>query len=372
MRVGILSAPQFVNTGYGVQCALLLRVLKALGHECAVFSVTGLQYGSIMADDVPIYPALFAEMGNDLACHARHFGADVVVAITDLWTMDLDAWEGQKLIAWFPVDHSPLSPMLAVRIPRVEKALVYSRFGQEVCAAAGLDVSYLPCMVDTATFHPIDRAAARQALDWPHDRYIVGMVAANAGRPSRKAFFEHLRAFKRFQDRHPAALLYLHTFANAGGEVKGENILGMLQALGLKVDVDVLFPDQYHYLIGLPPGHMALCYNGVDVLLACATGEGFCVPLVESQACGTPVVCGSWTSMSELCFAGWLVPHDDDDILWGDLMGFKVRPKVSAIVEALEQAYQERGDSSLRARARQGAQAYDVRAIAPMWRGVLS
>jgi glycosyltransferase involved in cell wall biosynthesis len=110
----------------------------------------------------------------------------------------------------------------------------------------------------------------------------------------------------------------------------------------------------------------------MDVLLACGTGEGFCVPLIEAQSCGTSVVCGDWTSMSELVFAGWVAPRATatvygktitDDDLWGQLEGCKVYPRVSAIVAGLEAAYRARGEMSLREQARAGGCVFDARHV---------
>lgn len=381
MRIGVLGPAPFVGSGYGVQVANLLRILRAQGHEAACFALAGLEHGAIEWEGHVVYPKLFHEMGQDLACHARHFRADVVIAVMDAWLLELDAWEGVQLIPWFPVDHAPLSPHIAARLARLRHAAVYSRFGQRECERAGYVADYIPCMVDCEMFHPIDRSEARAALGWPQDRYIVGMVVANAGAPSRKAFYQQLRAFKLFQGQHPDALLYLHTFANAGGEIAGEHLIEMCKHLGLVVDQDVMFVDQYHYLLGLPPAHLALCYNAMDVLMGVSTGEGFNVPLIEAQACGTPVITGDWTSMSELCFAGWLVPRATaevygtlmtDDDAWGQLAGCKVVPRTSAIVESLETAYQERSDPFLRGRARTYAMDFDVRRVAnDYWRSFL-
>jgi hypothetical protein len=39
--------------------------------------------------------------------------------------------------------------------------------------------------------------------------------------------------------------------------------------------------------------------------LAPSHGEGFCVPLIEAQACGTPVIASDFSAQSELVGAGW-------------------------------------------------------------------
>ena len=50
---------------------------------------------------------------------------------------------------------------------------------------------------------------------FPKDAFVVGMVAANKGAPSRKAFSQALLAFSRFAKAHDNAFLYLHTVLDA-------------------------------------------------------------------------------------------------------------------------------------------------------------
>lgn len=389
MRIGLLGPAKWWHTGYSVQVFYLSQLLKAQGHEVASFAFTGLHGSPIISDGLLTYPKLFHLTGQDMAMHARHFGADCVIAVMDAWNLDIPKWEEIPVIPWFPVDHEPLGPAIAHRLGQVKRAAVYSQHGLQQCQDAGFtNVSYIPCMVDAETYRPHPKAEARAALGWPQDKFMVGMVAANVSVPSRKAFYQQFKAFSLFHEEHPDSLLYVHTFANAGMEQEGESLLGICKRLGLEVGRSIIFCDQYQYLLGFPPSHLAACYNGMDVLMACAMGEGFCVPLIEAQSCGTPVICGDWTSMGELCFAGWKVPRlkaevygreIDDDCVWGQLEGFKVYPRVSAIVECLERAYcsvhcarQEGDTTDLRQQARLSALPFDVRAVAAShWRPFL-
>ena len=382
MRIGILGPSAWWHTGYSVQIGYLLKLLKAQGHDVASFAFTGLHGSPLFSDGFLTYPKLFHKTGQDMAMHARHFGADLVVSVMDIWNLEVGAWGDIPLVPWFPVDHEPLSPAIAHRLDQLSHAAVYSKHGLAQCQVAGYEnVTYIPCMVDTVIYAPHDRAEARTALGWPKDRFVVGMVAANVSVPSRKAFYQQFRAFALFHEEHPDSLLYVHSFANAGMEQDGESLLGICRHLGLEVGKDILFCDQYQYLLGFSPVHMAAVYNSMDVLLACATGEGFCVPLVEAQACGTPVICGGWTSMPELCGAGWRVERlcsevygrpIEDDLMWGQLEGCKVYPRVSAIVEKLEAAYQARECPATRDDARSFALPFDVRAVAEThWRPFL-
>jgi len=56
--------------------------------------------------------------------------------------------------------------------------------------------------------------------------------------------------------------------------------------------------------IGIPPETMADLYRSFDVLLGPSMGEGFDLPSVECQACGTPVITQDCTAMTEHTFLG--------------------------------------------------------------------
>src|SRR5690606_25909845 len=143
----------------------------------------------------------------------------------------------------------------------------------------------------------------RRQLGWDERPFIAMMNAANKGDPSRKGFREVLQAWRIFMEKRPAgsAMLYLHT--DAFGR-SGVPLLELAEQLGIADSVQ--FPDAYRYAIGtIPAGELALMYNSADVLLNPSMGEGFGVPLIEAQACGTPVIVTDFSAMRELCFAGW-------------------------------------------------------------------
>jgi glycosyltransferase involved in cell wall biosynthesis len=86
-------------------------------------------------------------------------------------------------------------------------------------------------------------------------------------------------------------------------------------------------------------------------------GEGFGVPTIEAQACGTRVIGSSWAAtpdlLSDEC---WMVPGnpvwDDSQRAWWQT------PQVSAIVQALDEAYDKGKTKS--ADAVRNAKRYDV------------
>jgi hypothetical protein len=82
--------------------------------------------------------------------------------------------------------------------------------------ARPLDPLYCPHGIDTDTYQPHDRNTVREQVGLEEDAFLVGMVAANKGRPSRKSFSQAFQAFRKFAESHDNAYLYLHTMVNPG------------------------------------------------------------------------------------------------------------------------------------------------------------
>ena len=168
------------------------------------------------------------------------------------------------------------------------------------------------------------------------DRFVVGMNAANkaAGLLHRKAFGENLMAFSIFCKKHPEAILYLHTDPISP---HGWNLIALAETLGIHKD-NLLLVDPITYRYGIEQQELAGLYSAMDVLLATSYGEGFGVPTIEAQACGTPVIVSDFAASTELVGEGWLVGGQP---LWDDTQKayFNI-PAVPQIVDALENAYQ--------------------------------
>jgi glycosyltransferase involved in cell wall biosynthesis len=251
--------------------------------------------------------------------------------------------------------------------------IVYSQFGKRMCENAGLEVAYVPHMVDTAHYAPGDQAAARARLGWPEDAFIAVMVAANKGFPARKNFCEQLDGFKALTERHADALLYLHTTDGEPNTYGGVNLRSYVRRAGLEGRVS--FPDQYAVRMGMGTDYLRDVYQGADVLLSVSAGEGFGVPIVEAQSCGTPVIVGNWTAMAELCGAGWTIGKHEAHEVWTPQEASQWVPMPGAVTEALELAYHAKGGRlamRLANRAREFAMQYDADHVAETyWRPTL-
>ncbi len=361
------NAP-WATTGYGAQTALMAPRLVG-GHDLAISAFYGLEGARLRFGDINVLPGLGRTYGNELIqAHANaHFGGDlrggIVLSLMDVWVLDTRIWSTMNVAAWVPVDHDPAPPNV-LRFFRETGAipLAMSEFGMEQLAE--FNPIYVPHGVDTSVYKPHDQAEARKAVGLPGDAFVVGMVAANKGNPSRKCFEEAIRAFAALRRRHDDAVLYLHTEIH--GQEAGVNLPALIQAVGLP-EGSYCFTDQTRYQFDpIPPSLMAKVYSGLDVLLNPAAGEGFGIPVLEAQACGTPAIVTDFSAMREVCGAGWKVKYDQT---FTPQLSWQARPDIADIAEALDDAYRlpAAGRRALSERAVSHAATYDADLVAEQY-----
>ncbi len=374
MRISWLSNAPWACTGYGAQLKLVLPHLKNLGHEQSVQAFYGHAGSPIDYNGVTIYGATAHPFGMDVVrAHANNFKADFVISNMDSWVIDPETFFEQKWVAWFPVDSDPIPPGVLKKVSQAYHRIVWTEFAKKQMENTGLDYDYIPYGIDADMFHPGDKTKAREIAHMPQDKFIVGMVAMNKGYPPRKAFYQNIEAFKTLHDKHADSMLYLHTLDGSRPNGEAIDLMGFCKSLGLKIGEDVIFADQYSYILGYPEQAMVTLYNCFDVHLLVSMGEGFGMPQVEAQACGVPVICGDWTAMSELCFSGWKVEKKDATKLFTLQDTYQYLPRADAIADKLEQAYRMRGNTDYSKRARDGAMKYEINSVVrKYWEPVLN
>jgi len=106
------------------------------------------------------------------------------------------------------------------------------------------------------------------------------------------------------------------------------------------------------------------------VLLNPAMGEGFGVPIVEAQACGTPAIAGDWTAMSEVTRTGHLIPKERAARYpMAGYGGDMFLPQPEAILDALLEAREWRHDP---AEVAAGVAEYEIQTVwRDQWKPVL-
>jgi glycosyltransferase involved in cell wall biosynthesis len=349
----IASNSPYTPTGYGVQAGHLVEGLLSDGHEVAALSNYGLE-GSLTtlqtpAGTIPHYPrGLTLYSGDVLKMHHDHFVAgrkqpNKIITLYDAWVyLEQPGLEDAEFWSWTPVDHITIPPkVLAWAMKPNVKTIAMSPFGQQQFKQHGIEATYIPHSVDTKVYKPAkenERLTLRRLLGLDDEAFLVGMVAANKANGSihRKAFAENLLAFALFRKENPNSYLYIHT--QPGRQYGGFDLTNLMRAVGLPTD-SVIFPDSQKLIYGYSAKEMATLYSAFDVLLHASYGEGFGVPAIEAQACGTRVIGAGWSATPDiLSEESWTV---DGQPFWDEAqLSFYRIPLIPSLIVALQKAHE--------------------------------
>ena len=376
MRILWVSDAPWSTSGYGVQTALAVPRLIGLGHEVAALCTWGLGGATIEWQGIKTYPGGADPFANDVINASAHdWKADIVITLKDSFVFRPDAFRGLRWCPMVPVDHEPLTPQISEILRHAFAPIAYARHGEQSLFAAGFDPLYAPHAYDPAVYYPGDKREAREKLGIPMDRFLVGTVAVNRGGiPSRKAWPQNIEAFARFAASNPDAVYLTHTYVGTDGAEGSVNLPFYASRYG--VPDRVLFPDQQQFKAGFATDYLRTYYQAIDVLLATSIGEGFGVPTLEAQACGTPVVVSGWCASEELCFAGEIVTRDEAIRMPDSQMTDVYIPQPAAIADKLQRVADRLRDpaqaDAMRTQALARAEAYQIDAVAQTyWRPLL-
>ena len=340
-RVLIWSNAPWVPSGYGQQSAALIESLVELDYHVAFLASYGQESGAVDWGEhrIKVYPRGFQRpWGEDILPHVLNAEKpDVVLTLCNEWALNARYWKWMrkqfdfKLLCWCPVERQPLPSAVSEWFAETEATPVpMTEFGYRELLKAGLDpMRPMPHTLNLEEFRPGE--ADRSVFSIDDDVFVASMVAANKGHHKvRKSFPQVFIAWKQFLRDYPDAVLLLHSAATS--LFSGPDLGRLWRMLGIPDRNVRVTPPVMQYL---SPGddQLANIYRSSDVLLMPSMGEGFGLPAIEAQACGTPVVTNAWTAQPELTFNGELV----DGILdWDEKQqGWLMLPDPRNILSAL-------------------------------------
>lgn len=245
-----------------------------------------------------------------------NYGADP--SLTDLAKLlrseYVEKWGYFAIDAWGTRPDYALTEYLAETVAGYDRVLAYTEFGHKVLqssiATSAQDrvreIDWLPHGIETATFAPRLQSAARMAWHVPgtptaantnRRRIVIGCVMTNQPRKDFGLLFSMIRALRVNHPQYDVVWL-LHT-----------------NDLTMHWDIRALMSDfecesgevrvTYHEATDEA---MSYFYSACDFTVLPTLGEGFGYPIVESLACGVPVLTGNYAAASELVLdRDWLI-----------------------------------------------------------------
>lgn len=188
----------------------------------------------------------------------------------------------------------------ALTLPRADRVVAVARSARDIVVGEGVPdarVVIIPNAVDRRDIDtPLDRAAARERLGLPADRFVACVV----GRLSHeKGQDVALEALARARAQGARVLL-----AFAGDGPDREKLDAMTERLGLREDVRFL-------------GHqkaVGVVYRASDMMVMPSRSEAMPNALLESMTLGVPAVAtrvGGVPEVAEDGVSAWIVPPED-------------------------------------------------------------
>ncbi len=213
MKVILHSNAPWSPSGYGQQVSLLAPRL-ARHADLTLSAFHGLQGAPIQWEGLDVLPSVGGTYGDEsILGHAESvFGRHARRARDDPARRPRDRRAGLEGSSTSPAGCPSITTPCrracgAFLATTAAIPVAMSRFGHE--QLAGFDALYVPHGIDLTRFS--SRAGARARTGLPESAFVVGAVAMNKGVPSRKSLPQIIEAFALFRQRHPEALLYLHT-----------------------------------------------------------------------------------------------------------------------------------------------------------------
>lgn len=204
-----------------------------------------------------------------------------------------------QLWGYFPVDAAGpsghLGPLARATIAAYDRVIAYGRYGARVI---GTD-QWAPHGIDTSIFKPTSRNKGREMLNslaggkWQccEDDILIGTVATNHPRKDWGLTAAILSQLKQRYGKRLKGWWHTDT-AMAFDRPYAYNMAALCEDFGIAGDVLVVEQEW-------SDRQLASAYAACNVTIAPGM-EGFGYPLVESMACGTPVVTGTGHGGSEL------------------------------------------------------------------------
>jgi len=200
--------------------------------------------------------------------------------------------------------HNQYGPTTSAILRGVDRRLYYSKWGTDIAKNSNIEEAdgywrYCGHGIDTVKWSPAPPELVRKARTdigvGPND-LLLGCVATNTRRKLMPLLFE-----SAYLLRHQIGASRLKLWINTDVAIREYNLNELAECFGFRMGTDLLITSTN---AKRPDEWLAMMYSACDLTTLPTAGEGFGYPVVESLACGTPCVTGTFGAQAEF-LAGW-------------------------------------------------------------------
>lgn len=192
---------------------------------------------------------------------------------------------------------------------RAEHMICVADSLRQLAVSLGADASKFSVVgngVDTDKFSPISQVTAREQLGIPAQTKVLITVG---GLVKRKGFHRVIACLPELLKSYPDLVYLVVGGASAEGNNEAE-LKQQVKSLGLEQQVRFLGP--------LAPAQLSVPLSAADAFVLATANEGWANVILESMACGTPVIATDVGGNKEVINdtqLGEIVPFDDHQAL---------------------------------------------------------
>ena len=323
MKILWIGPSMFVKSGYGKITYNVCTRLRDKGFD--IVTVGGQHVLSpVTINGILCLPKYKDNYFSDvLDYYVKKYNIDVMINIYDFWVMKHIQYVGIPYINYL----CNIDAKLNIHSIDEYYSMLYmsdmlwscSHFAVNELNGVGLKSHYVPLGVNTDIYKPdIEyRKRGRRMFNIPDDSFVFCFVGANIS--ERKDIPSLIDVFSRFVNEvdKKSYLLLWTNIDMVPGECYDIKLLCKIYG----VDKNVIVPYFNPMIEPITERDMSIIYNVSDVFVTASRGEGFCIPILESQSCGVPVIAHNCSAMTELVKGhGWLVDSSGYSIpLWTKL-----------------------------------------------------
>ena len=375
-RILYIGDSPLVGTGYGRLAGAILPALARAGHnvDAIGLSASPATPKTMRVDGIELLSVPVTASGWREAFAHLVGAADVVFAIGDPHAVPpRDAIGDARAVMYTGTDW-PCSRDVGAELERYDVVVAANRYGRRCIEASSRPkrLEVIAHGMDLATFKPAASSPARARLGLGVEDVLVVNVATNTRRKNLPALIDAFAQFRGELAREGRrAVLYLHVqpVAAIAPEIT-INLPAVAHACGLVAGRDVLFPSSpVPHGPGSSSADIAEVLQAADAFISSSLSEGWCLPMSEAMACGTPVIVPGHSAFADVAELATVYSVTGRD--WIPELGAH-RPHVSAaaIYSGLRGWWRARLAGELApviAKAREWTDALDWSRVLPEW-----